>query len=212
MSRDVRHVSVSRATFNRLCDYAIENGQSLTKALETILSDGQPADDRAEVGGRRWNDCPIAIRPATGDQIEQLARAWGCTMRTALEHILASGPWRAEQSPRVVYANRRVTITDRHHSITLRNRTHCARGHTYDEANTTWIALPNGRSYRRCRACQRVQSDAHKVAPGCGRRKPREQTAERIRHLYAEGLNAAAIAERLGLSLDYVRTFRAKEI
>lgn len=35
-------------------------------------------------------------------------------------------------------------------------RTHCKRGHPWDEANTRWIEAPGGKPYRQCRSCARL--------------------------------------------------------
>lgn len=34
------------------------------------------------------------------------------------------------------------------------SRTHCARGHPFDEANTVWRTMKDGRRYRACRPCR----------------------------------------------------------
>lgn len=47
----------------------------------------------------------------------------------------------------------------------------CPSGHLFTSANTTWYSHPNGRKYKRCRACHKIRSrlryrndDAHREA------------------------------------------------
>lgn len=58
------------------------------------------------------------------------------------------------------------------------NKTHCAHGHPYDEANTVWCSDKAGRLFRGCRICRIANRARHKrtkvQCATCGRRVGKE--------------------------------------
>lgn len=78
------------------------------------------------------------------DSAGKLAREFGVTLRT-VKQIVHGEVWRDAPGPIAPLPASRVAASE---------RTHCPRGHAYDEANTYLCA----RGHRYCRACQNEAS------------------------------------------------------
>lgn len=82
----------------------------------------------------------FAVGPIpNGLQLDHLCRVRNCVNPSHLEPVDPWENWRRGESPAAV--NRR--------------KTHCKRGHAFDEANTAWALNARGKAYRWCRACNR---------------------------------------------------------
>lgn len=128
---------------------------------------------------------------AEGLQLDHLCRVRRCANPAHLEPVTPGENVRRSAGPEIARA--------RHSS-----QTHCAQGHSFDEANTRWAIDANGYRRRHCRACKREQ----------GRRKRRKRKDEALLALRAlnsrEPVPIAALVER-GLlpNTRYGRTFAA---
>ena len=81
-----------------------------------------------------------------GTELDHLCRTTGCVNPTHLEAVAHSENLRRGRS---------VEATTAYH----RARTHCARGHAFDEENTYY--MPTGRA---CRACRRITQARSRAA------------------------------------------------
>lgn len=82
-------------------------------------------------------------------------------------------------------------------------KTHCPKGHPYDEANTS-IGADGARN---CLACKRVRSAAARERARQGRPRQRARSADRaaaIAELYTTGLSQVEVARELGITSSYV--------
>lgn len=86
----------------------------------------------------------------TGMQIDHLCRNRSCCNPQHLEPVTP-----AENASRTLPGER-----GQHRGAIERAKTHCPRGHAYDEANT----YRNAKGYRWCRACRREIYAARKAA------------------------------------------------
>jgi len=73
----------------------------------------------------------------------------------------------------------------------LRERTHCSKGHLWDEKNTLWVTDQKGYRYRECRVCDLKRW--HK-------RKKRANRDKRIKRLHTKGLSLRQIACKTNVS------------
>ena len=59
-----------------------------------------------------------------------------------------------------------------------RQRTHCKRGHPYDEKNTYWYKDPKGYLIRVCRACNKLHNTMRQRLYGVSRERYEQMVAE----------------------------------